>query len=59
MAGLGRGMLDDVLKIATLPEIAAGTAQNGFQAVAPFWALFQGQEKCTNNVIIPIYYCIQ
>jgi len=33
-------MLDDVLKIATLPKMAASTAQNGFQAVASSWAPF-------------------
>ena len=42
---MGRGMLDDVLKIATLPAIAAGTAQNGFQAVASSWAPFWVREK--------------
>ena len=55
MDGLGRGILDVVLKIATLPQTAAGTAQNGFQAVAPSWTPFWVQKKCTNNIIILIY----
>jgi transketolase C-terminal domain/subunit len=52
-------MLDDVLKIATLPEMAAGTAQNGFQAVASSWAPFWAWEKRRNNVIIFIYCSAQ
>ena len=59
MDGLGRGILDVVLKIATLPQTAAGTAQNGFWAVASSWSLFWARKKRTNNVIVLVYYCTQ
>ena len=44
MAGLGRGMLDDVLIITTLPETVTEPVQSSTLAVGPLWPHF-GQGK--------------
>jgi len=40
MAGLGRGMLDDVLIITALPEMVTDSVQSSTLAVGPLWPHF-------------------
>ena len=55
MAGLGRGKLDDVLIITTLPETVTEPVQSSTLAVGPLWPRFGQGKKPSLKLILFAY----